>query len=417
VLLKRVAAIGTGHTPSRQHPEYWEDCTIPWLTLADVWQLRDGVRTVVEDTSEKISELGLANSAAMLHRMGTVAMSRTASVGFSCILGRDMATSQDFVTWRCGPLIDARFLLYALRGLRAEILGLRMGSTHQTIYMPDIERISIPLPPLGVQLVTVDLLDAETERIAAVVEHRKRMLTLLEERNLALSHDMITGGMTTDERVKSRLPWLGDIPASWQVAPVGTQFHVQLGRMLNAERAANGDMRPYIKNINVRWDRCDIADLAEMDFPLAEREKYLLRPGDLLINEGGAGIGRSAVWDGQVGECYFQKSVLRLRPLKDANPLWMLECMRVATAQKVFLIEGNLATIPHVPAEALRAHRFPFPPRAAQDRLLERLTEQRSVLTALRTRLEQQVDRLREHRQALITAAVMGDLDRSRNAA
>jgi type I restriction enzyme S subunit len=146
VNLRRVAKLGTGHTPSRQHPEYWVDCTIPWLTLADVWQLRDGTRQTVHETSEKISEIGLANSAAVLHPKGTVALSRTASVGFSCILGADMATSQDFVTWTCSPALRPRYLLYALRGLREEILATRMGSTHQTIYMPDIERISVPLP-------------------------------------------------------------------------------------------------------------------------------------------------------------------------------------------------------------------------------------------------------------------------------
>ena len=43
--IRRYAEMKSGHTPSRQHPEYWEDCHIPWFTLADVWQLRDGRAT------------------------------------------------------------------------------------------------------------------------------------------------------------------------------------------------------------------------------------------------------------------------------------------------------------------------------------------------------------------------------------
>ena len=113
-----VARLGTGHTPSRHHPEYWEDCTIPWMTLADVWQLRDGTTDIVVDTAEKISTLGIANSAAEKHPAGTVILSRTASVGFSAILGANMATSQDFATWTCGPRLDPRYLLYALRAIR-----------------------------------------------------------------------------------------------------------------------------------------------------------------------------------------------------------------------------------------------------------------------------------------------------------
>src|SRR5439155_8508766 len=99
VPIRYVARLGTGHTPSRQHPEYWEDCTIPWVTLADVGQLRDGTVDVITSTTENISPLGIANSSAVRHPAGTVILSRTASVGFSTILGVDMATSQDFATW------------------------------------------------------------------------------------------------------------------------------------------------------------------------------------------------------------------------------------------------------------------------------------------------------------------------------
>ena len=88
VPIRKVARLGTGHTPSRQHPEYWENCSIPWLTLADVAKLRDGTRKVIDTTAEMISEQGVANSSAVVHPAGTVALSRTASVGFSCILGR-----------------------------------------------------------------------------------------------------------------------------------------------------------------------------------------------------------------------------------------------------------------------------------------------------------------------------------------
>lgn len=94
--IRRFASMKTGHTPSRSMPEYWDDCTIPWFTLSDVWQLRDGTRVYIEETAEKISELGLANSAAELLPAGTVIFSRTASIGFSGIMACPMATTQDF---------------------------------------------------------------------------------------------------------------------------------------------------------------------------------------------------------------------------------------------------------------------------------------------------------------------------------
>ncbi len=50
-----VARLESGDTPSRLHPEYWlpDECTIPWFSLSDVWQLRDGVREYVAETKER----------------------------------------------------------------------------------------------------------------------------------------------------------------------------------------------------------------------------------------------------------------------------------------------------------------------------------------------------------------------------
>ncbi len=74
-------------------------------------------------------------------------LSRTASVGFSGITGIDLAVSQDFAAWICGPELSASFLLACLRAMKSDFQRLMMGSTHQTIYMPDIEAFRIPLPP------------------------------------------------------------------------------------------------------------------------------------------------------------------------------------------------------------------------------------------------------------------------------
>lgn len=197
VQIRKVARLGTGHTPSRSVDAYWDpaECTIPWLTLADVWQLRDGSVSVVHETKEKISPLGVANSAAVRHPAGTVAFSRTASVGFSCILGTDMATSQDFVTWTCGPRLDPRYLLWVLRAERDDILRRTQGSTHKTIYMPDIEQLTIPLPPLDEQRRIIEYLDAETARVDEAIARNEGLVRLLRERRQAVIRECVTQGL------------------------------------------------------------------------------------------------------------------------------------------------------------------------------------------------------------------------------
>jgi len=148
----QVARMGTGHTPSRAEPGYWVDCDIPWLTTADVHRFRHDEIDELTDTEGRLSQQGLDNSAAVLHPKGTVALSRTASAGFSVVMGADMATSQDFATWTCGPQLDNMFLLWCLRAMRGDLIGrLAMGSTHKTIYFPDLMAIRIPLPDLPSQ--------------------------------------------------------------------------------------------------------------------------------------------------------------------------------------------------------------------------------------------------------------------------
>jgi type I restriction enzyme S subunit len=190
---KFAARLRSGHTPSRQHPEYWENCTIPWFGLSDVWQIRDGRAEYVVETAEKISELGLANSAARLLPRGTVMLSRTASVGFSAIMGVDMATTQDFVNWVCGPTLRPEFLLYVFRSMGQEFKRLTMGSTHQTIYMPDVGRFSTPVPPVHEQDEIVARIRSETSKLDALIAKVREAIDRLREFRTALISAAVTG--------------------------------------------------------------------------------------------------------------------------------------------------------------------------------------------------------------------------------
>ena len=95
--LMTVARLESGHTPSRNHPEYW-DGDIPWISLPDA---REHHGKTIDKTTSTISDAGIKNSAARLLPRGTICLSRTASVGYVIQLGKPMATSQDFVNWVC----------------------------------------------------------------------------------------------------------------------------------------------------------------------------------------------------------------------------------------------------------------------------------------------------------------------------
>ncbi|WP_459545180.1 restriction endonuclease subunit S [Nocardia sp. X0981] len=194
VRLGLLARMGSGHTPSRSRPEWWTDCTIPWITTGEVQQIRDDRREDLVDTREMISQVGLQNSAAELHPKGTVVLCRTASAGYSAVMGRDMATSQDFVTWTCGPLLDPYFLLWCLRAMRPDLLGrLAMGSTHKTIYVPDLQALKIPLPEIAEQRALVENIRAANAVVDNLVDKVERQVALLSERRRALITAAVTG--------------------------------------------------------------------------------------------------------------------------------------------------------------------------------------------------------------------------------
>jgi type I restriction enzyme M protein len=193
--IRQVARLESGHTPSRQHPEYWrpDECTIPWVSLADVWQIREGGVDVIRETSEKISPLGIANSAARVLPAGTVIVSRTASVGFSAMIAEPMATTQDFVNWVCGPRLRPRYLLYVFRAMRDEFRRLTMGSTHQTIYMPDVARFVTPVPPLAEQDAIVEEVSRRLSSFEALAAAVTAQIDRLGEYRQALITAAITG--------------------------------------------------------------------------------------------------------------------------------------------------------------------------------------------------------------------------------
>lgn len=220
--LRYKAILESGHTPSRSRPELWVDCHIPWFTLADVWQIRKERRRHVYETQEAVSQLGLQESSARLLPEGSVILSRTASVGFPAILGKPMAVSQDFAVWICGEQIDSEYLWFVLQGMRPDFRRLMMGSTHQTIYMPDIREIRVALPPLQEQHEIVSHLNNQLEKIDALVDSANAAVELLRERRSALISAAVTGKIDVRGWKPQNAPMESELPRAAETeAPNG----------------------------------------------------------------------------------------------------------------------------------------------------------------------------------------------------
>ncbi|WKZ64958.1 MAG: restriction endonuclease subunit S [Flavobacteriales bacterium] len=267
----------------------------------------------------------------------------------------------------------------------------------------------IALPPLPEQRAIAAFLDERTARIDALVARKRRLVQLLKEKRQALITRAVTRGLDPKVKMKeSGVPWLGEVPEHWSLPALNSRYEILLGKMLDEKRLTKTDLVPYLRNIDVQWDRVNTEDLHEMDIAPSEYERFTLRPGDLLVCEGGD-IGRTATWRGELALCAFQKAVHRVRPRSASeHPRYLFYTMVAVHGRGVFLAEGNPNTIPHLTGEKFRRYRFPQPPHEEQVAIAEHLDQMTTRIDALVTKVEAAVERLQEYRTALISAAVTG---------
>ena len=185
-LLDGIAQRGSGHTPNRNHPEYW-DGGIKWVSLADSWRLD---RVYISETDKEISALGISNSSAVLHPPGIVVLSRDAGVGKSAITTCEMAVSQHFMCWRCGPKLDTHYLYYWLQYRKREFENIATGSTIPTIGLRYFKHYRLHVPSdgdeqrkIGAMLLSLD------EGIQTETAH----LAKLRQQKQGLMQDLLTG--------------------------------------------------------------------------------------------------------------------------------------------------------------------------------------------------------------------------------
>jgi type I restriction enzyme S subunit len=186
--LADIAQLESGHTPSRSRPDWWGG-DISWLSLTEIRAL-DG--RWVDETQIRTNAAGIANSSARILPRGTVCFSRTASVGFVAIMGKPMATSQDFANWVCGGELEPEFLMHALIRSRQELRAIATGATHHTIYMPALASFHLCLPDRPTQQRIVTRLKkqfAATHQMRAAAQAQLAEIEALPARLLAQAFD------------------------------------------------------------------------------------------------------------------------------------------------------------------------------------------------------------------------------------
>ena len=303
--------------------------------------------------------------------------------------------------------IDTTYFLRVPSGICAKYLGMQLGhldlvehdssTTIPSLRRPDLEAASVALAPA-----------AEQKRIvAAIEEHFTRLdavnssLDAAETRCQALIRSVIVGSIPTA------------LPDDWQLKTVDEAGETGLGRQRSPKYHSGTNMRPYLRVANVFEDRIDTSSIMEMHFEEADFEKYRLREGDVLLNEGQSPelLGRPAIYRGEPPEVAFTNSLIRFVPGPGVTSEWALLVFRRHMHARRFMRESRITTnIAHLALGRFRTVEFPIPPLDTQHELV---TSTRAALSSIDQAVIQiQSARARANgiRRAVLAAAFSGEL-------
>ena len=163
-----------------------------------------------------------------------------------------------------------------------------------------------------------------------------------------------------------------ELPHGWAWYRLGEIAEVQLGKMLDKKNTI-GLPYPYLANVSVRWGSFDLDDLTQMPFVGAEVEKFALKPGDVIMCEGGV-PGRCAVWREETSRIKYQKALHRIR-LHESSPEYVRYYFEAIHDAMFFTARFSGSTIHHLPRETLIQIPIPLPPLVEQKRIVARIEE------------------------------------------
>lgn len=296
------------------------------------------------------------------------------------------------------------YLRYALRVFDVQHIKTLGAGVRQTVKFEDIGQCRIALPPLDAQKVIASLLDCETTRIDTLITKKTRFIDLLREKRQALITHAVTRGLDPNVQIKdsgtySRLK----VPAHWRISNFWT-----------IARQVSRTGHPHASLMSVYLDRGVIPYSQGgglVHKPSESLDAYqLVEPGNFVLNN-------QQAWRGSVGVSKHRGIVspayLVFALSEDINADFANYQFRESRfVNEMMLSSQGVGDIQRqVKWPLLRLAKVFVPPIKEQRDIVAHLDRATSRIDKLIAKTEHSIELLREHRNALITAAVTGKID------
>lgn len=290
------------------------------------------------------------------------------------------------------------------------------GISRYALGIQDLGMTPIHLPSLTDQERIANFLDEKTARIDALIAEKERLLDALEEHRRAYLSRLMTHGLAaTAPRMQTTFQELGEVPAHWSVKRLKFLGEVRSGIAKGKDYGERDTvMLPYLRVANVQDGYVDLTDVQEIEVGSREVDRYLLRAGDVLMNEGGDNdkLGRGTVWGGQIAPCVHQNHVFAVRLRNAELGEWVARFTSTDAARTYFFLRSKQSTnLASINQSNVRELPIPMPPEEERRDILTEVRRSEEATASLLAHIREHIDRLREYRSSLISAAVTGQLN------
>lgn len=397
-----------GGTPDTGNDQNWTDdeSGTPWVNIADMTNAFH-----IQETEKRVTESGLAEKNLKILPKNTLLYSMYASLGKVASLDIEAVTNQAIL----GVVEDKHkavsdFIKWWLISIESHLSLFSTSSTQNNLNEFKVKNMPLFLPSLPQQQAITDFLDRETTKIDEVVEKKQKLVELLKEKRQAIISQAVTKGLDPKAKMKpSGIDWLGDIPERWEVKKIKHIAKIVLGKMLQNEDWGGDELKPYLRAQNILWEKVDTTDFKEMWLSDYEQKQYRVQIGDLLVSEGGE-VGRTAVWDNEISECYIQNSVHKVTVNNRMNNFYLLYLLEIYGKNGYLDSIVNRVSIGHLTREKLKEIEILVPSKDEQKGIADYVARRASEIDELIRMIKLQIQKLREFRQALISNVVTGKI-------
>ncbi|MBH3022626.1 hypothetical protein [Serratia ureilytica] len=327
----------------------------------------------------------------------------------------DVVVSTGYIVLQDCGFLHPRFARWLLQQFDVSHMKTLGAGVRQTINYADIGNSLFCRPTFEEQKIIAAFLDYETQKIDKLIERQQQLIELLKEKRQAVISHAVTKGLNSNVRMKdSGIEWLGEVPEHWIVRRLKHTSTLQSGMPKGKDLTGKNSISvPMLRVANVQDGYLDLTEVNNINIEPSQLERYLLRDGDVLMNEGGDNdkLGRGAVWNVPIDNCIHQNHVFAIRPFSIESE-WLDMLTRADYAKFHFYRVAKQSTnLASISSTNVKETPLLIPPRKERDEILKFINFQLNKIKATEEFSTKQVVLLQERRTALISAAVTGKID------